>query len=40
MMQERRSQLQFQCKYQRLQKALTSSEDGGIASAATTESNL
>ena len=38
MMREQRGWLQFQCKYQRLQKAVTSAEDSGIASAATTVS--
>ena len=35
---KKKSGLQFQHKYQRLQKAVTSAEDGGIASAATTVS--
>ena len=33
MMRERRGRLQFQCKYQKLRKAVTSAEDSGVASA-------
>ena len=33
MMRERRGRLQFQCKYQKLQKTVTSGEEGGVTSA-------
>ena len=33
MMREQRGRLQFQCKYQKLRKAVTSADDSGVASA-------